>query len=96
MTARRATALLLRIPEHERKSIRVRSSLPTPPISSATQNLLQWAGRNAQREDLKPMFAPLDWIHAVWRDDLQNEWQIVVDAILNVERDRFVPYQRVS
>ncbi len=60
------------------------------------KNFARFLIGNARGEDLKPLLVPLDWIHTVWRDDLYNEWQIVVDAVLSLEGDHWVPYQRVS
>ncbi len=112
MTARRVAALLLGVPDHERRKIRIRWSTSTRSDAIIRQNDFQGAGHlievsldrnyarfmlgNPSGDDLKPLFVPLDWIHTVWRDDLKNEWQIALDAVVAVEGDRRVAHQRVS
>jgi len=102
MTARRATALLLRIPEHERKSIRLQSAGDTMPPGgfplayllevSLDRNFARFNLGNPLGDNLKPLCVPIDWVHTAWRNDSHNEWHVVLDAALELAGDHWVAH----
>jgi hypothetical protein len=101
VSARRAAALLLGIPEDQKKQIRMRSTRPVGKGSYSAfeafefyaelqvvdpdKNVARFLIGQRQGDGLLPLHVPLDWIESVWWEELTNYWIVSITAV--IEKD---------
>jgi hypothetical protein len=106
VSARRAAALLLGIPDDQRKQIRLRWTRPTPRHSSTPYTIHEPSGQlvevlpdqNVARFLVGDPFpsggyelrVPLDWIDTVWRDEQISAWIVFSSAVFELQGGKYV------
>src|SRR5262249_40250334 len=100
VSARRAAALLLSIPEEQRKGIQLRWIRPGLRESNTTYSKQELRGelvevlldQNVAIFSLgeppggrRELRLPLDWIDTVWRDEPIKAWTVVASAVIDAE-----------